>query len=474
LPLTGPPDVGLVGFGYYTPAILDLCAEAGTSVAFAVDDSEGAAGDPFGGAHALRSRGVPILSTADFVAQVRRTPELTLVAGRVECTHGTPVADDPFARATAWARAVTDGLPPLVHPVALLDHVPPLRCPDRYAVFGFPGSGNVLTQTLAAAVFRDQPMPPAWAARAAVAESYFISTVARAHAVLAPLAPTAIDFYTYHFGRARVNVARDGGRLGIAREVPCLRHHANWNYVTHVSPTREAVDFLAAGGLHRMVAVVRHPCETLLSLANKMARPARTMLAHPRFLERVPQQLAEWTAHLLANRDRVRVVRYEDLAARNVGALKALAGWLGESVSDADAEALFDKYLNLNLPSSVPTHFFRGGSDKWRTAFEPGDLRRVMEWVPAEAFTAFGYDVPTEADLTPSTSPTASVMELQARDALVLKTHPDQPVPGANGIRVTSTDPDTTAAMATAFGDPEFQAILAAGRWTPPDAGWKG
>lgn len=469
-PIPGPttgPTAALVGFGYHALAVADLCAEAGRPVAFAVDDTGGGVTDTFGSAYWLGTRGIPVVSADEFAERVRRTPDLELVAVRVECDRqATTPADDPFARAQAWVRRTTGRA--LLHPAALVGRVPPLPCPGRYAMFGFPGSGNVLTQNLVDALYdrHQQPYPTAWALRAPLTEYHFHSVAARIRALLAPLNTTHLDFASQEFGTMLVDLECGPERAAVVFHVPNHRYLGLRRFATHSRPTADAVDyFTGCGGA--CVAIVRHPLETLLSQANKIARPPTVAFDGPQFLDRAADQLADWTAHLLANRDRLIVVRYEDMAARRIDELRRAADRLGMPVTDAEAGELFDRFLNRNLPSSVPTHFFRGGSDKWRAEFRPADLRRAMARLPAETFTAFGYEVPTEADLThsPAAPPTGPAPPA-ALHATLLEAFPFYPVPGRHGMQVTSGDAELVDALVAAFQDPELLALLDAGGLT--------
>jgi len=455
--------IGIVGLGYYADTVVRLCAELGLPVGFVVDDREGANGDPYGAAHHLGQRDIPLLSNGEFAEQSREADGgLLLVAGRVDCHFDVTLDDDPFRQVTDWVARISPHQEPPFHPVELLARAVPLPCPNRYAVFGFPGSGNVLTQNLVEHLYARQPaeVPPAWMVRANLSEQYFYSFAARARALLAPLSPTRIEFIPHDFGTMMVSVERDD-RAAVAFYVPTHRHLGVQAYPTHSLPTTEAVDFFASVNAP-CVAVVRHPLETLLSQSNKIDRPSRAVLDGPLFLDRAAAQLAKWTDHLLTNRARVCVVRYEDLAGRRLDELQRMAGFLGFPLMDDEAGPLYDHFLNRNLTASTSKHYYRGGSDKWRSEFTADHLRRAMGHLPAEAFTAFGYDVPTEADL--STTPVKMTpMPRSELYACLLESYPFHPVPGPHGIEVCGQDEELVAGLIATFSDPAILALLAAG-----------
>jgi hypothetical protein len=374
------------------------------------------------------------------------------------------LADDPFHRAAAWVARACGPNVGLRHPAELIGRAPP-TCPNRYAVYGFPGSGNILTQSLVVEMFarRPAPPPPSWVMRATLTEHFFYSFAARVKAAVAPMSPTHVDFVPHEFGTMLVTV-QCGDRAGVAFYVPSHRHLGLPVFHTHSRPTRQSLDFFESVGA-RGVAVVRHPLETILSQANKIARPSRVMLDDARFVDRAAAQLTDWTAHLLANRGRLHVVRYEDLAERRIDELQRMGAFLGMTVTEQEAGELFDACLNRNLSSRVPTHFHRGGSDKWRGEMTAADVARVRRSVPDEVFTAFGYPLPTAADLNPVPF-TGTPARRNGFQACLAEAYPFRPVPGRHGIQVTGTDEGMVAGLMTAFRDPEVLALLDAGGLT--------
>lgn len=460
--------LGVVGLGFYTNTIVSLCSEVGLPIGFVVDDREGHEGDPFGAASHLARRGIPLLSAAEFAQRARQAEGgLVLVAGRIECQLPLALADDPYRQVARWVARTAPGAAAPLHPAALVERVAPLPCPNRYAVFGFPGSGNVLTQNLVEGLYARRPaeVPREWQVRSNLTEQYFYSVTARVHSLLHPLAPTRVEFIPYDFGTMRISV-ECGDRAGVVYDVPSNRHTGFQSFPTHSRPYRRAVDFFTSVSAP-CVAVVRHPLETLLSGANKIERPAGPVLDDPQYLDRAAADLADWTAHLLATRDRVCVVRYEDLAARDVGELRRMAASVGVPISEAEAGELYGRYLNRNLTAATNKHFYRGGSDKWRGELTPEHLRRVTAHLPAEAFTAFGYEVPTVADLAPVPA-RGSPMPRSELYACLLGAYPLHPVPGPNGMRVCGSDADMVAGLLAAFGDPGLLATLDVGGTSDP------
>lgn len=466
----GPPVSGLVGFGYYAPLVADLCAEAGRPVAFAVDDTDGAEPDTFGTAYQLGNRRIPVLTPAQFAGRARRTPNLELYAGRLECEPDTPVGADPFVRSRDWVRQWAGGQ--LRHPISLLGRVPPVPCPGRYAVFGYPGAGNVLAQAFVAALMDDTPPAPSeWTYRAGMADHFFRTFAAAVRAAVASLAhagPPAFEFYGQEFGRMTLFADFGGGRVGAAAGIPSLRHHGFREFVTHARPTDAAVGHFADAAAPVVIAA-RHPCETLLSFANKLGRPARAILDRPNFLPGAVLGMADWYGHALRNRDRLFVCRYEALADRDAGHLAALADHLGRPLAAGRADDLFDRLLNRNLPASVPTHFHRGGTGKWRAEFTRRHLGQVCAGLPGAVFTALGYDVPTAdlradeppADSLPFAKPSVERPPSALDDLLLTESHYHR-LPGPYDIFLTASDGELLAGLSAALADPDLLGLLAA------------
>jgi hypothetical protein len=89
-----------------------------------------------------------------------------------------------------------------------------------------------------------------------------------------------------------------------------------------------------------------------------------------------------------------------------------------------------------------------------------------MTRLPIDVFTAFGYAVPTEADLAPGPASAVPVPP-HPLDSCLLESNPFHPVPGGYGIQVCATDAEFAAEMVAVFQHPDLLALFAAGGLTP-------
>ena len=308
-----------------------------------------------------------------------------MIAGAVENRVDGSTATDPYLRGAGRIRDFSQGRNTLLHPVVLAD-VPFLPAySKRVALFGFAGSGNILAQHLLTELYQrlSAPVPPALDQVAAFAEHYYVSTLLLLRHLFRHLGAVKLSLASSQFPTADLTLALPGDRYALALHVPSNRHLSAYFYHTHAAPTRLAVEEFARLG-SPCVAVIRHPCETILSWASKLARPPDRMLDNPVVFDQSIRGLAEWHRQLLDNRDRVLVVRYEDLIARRRAPLLALAERLGVSLSETEIDAIYGRYLNRDLlPEKAPGHYFRGGNDKWKQVFRP---RHV------QAFRDHGFD----------------------------------------------------------------------------------
>jgi hypothetical protein len=481
-----PQEVGVYGLGYYTLAVVERCREAGIHTLFVVDDHpEDGPGfrktaTCFRTLRAeLRRARVPLRPDTAFFRDVAEGNQLpVMIAGAIENHMDGSASTDPFLRGARRIREVSRGKNRLLHPVALADalFVPAYR--KRVALFGFPGSGNILAKHLLADLYQriTAPVPPALVDVAAFAEHYYVSTVLLIGHLFRQFGEVRMELASSQFGTADLTVALPENRYALALHVPSNRHLSTYFYHAHAAPTRPAVDEFARLGAP-CVAVIRHPCETILSWASKAARPPGKMLDNPVVFDESVRGLAEWHRQLIANQDRVLVVRYEELIARKKAPLLALAERLGVKLSEAEIEALYDRYLNRDLlPEQAPGHYYRGGNDKWKQYYLPRHVR---------TFLAQGFEpicAHWQYDLTlPKRSPSAAecveggptgqrrgVLPLDSFFAADDSLECLEPYP----LTIRSSSPDISQFIRAAVHGPEFLEHLNAGGLGPKPPPW--
>ena len=218
----GPGEVGLYGLGYYTLPILEMCRDAGIRVAFVVDDYPEAHPDYPPASTCLRSvlealgaARVPVWTNPEFCRQLeRKAPLPALVASSIVNRMGGSVSTDPYLRSARLVREISGGGRRLLHPVVLA-HA--LRLPayrKRVALFGFPGSGNILAKHLLAELWKriDLSPPPPVERMAAFASHYYVSTATLAAHVLRDLAPVGLELTPLEFPTMDLSLALPGER----------------------------------------------------------------------------------------------------------------------------------------------------------------------------------------------------------------------------------------------------------------------
>jgi hypothetical protein len=100
-----------------------------------------------------------------------------------------------------------------------------------------------------------------------------------------------------------------------------------------------------------------------------------------------------WKRRLMECADRVTVVRYDDLMAREAASVRRIAGRLGVELSDSEIGALYDRLLFRDLqPEVAAGHFHRGGNDKWRKSFERWHRALFARHGLRPFFDRFGYE----------------------------------------------------------------------------------
>jgi hypothetical protein len=483
---TVPDEIGLYGLGYYTQAILGICRDAGIRVAFVVDDRpETRLGhDPARVClaslrQALATGPIHVWSEEEFHAHAARAERLPpLVASSVVGTPGGSAEEDPYLSNARRLRRDTRGRVALLHPVSL---APALGLPayrKRIALFGFPGSGNILARQFLEALDerRDDPVPPAVSLVAALAEHYYRSTMALLRDLLGGLRPVAIELAAYQFPTANLTLALPDGEYALAEHLPCNRHLASYLYHIHGIPSRFAVDELTRLGT-ACFAVIRHPCETVLSWAAKLSRPPAPVLDHAAFFRDTLEMLAEWFRQMHVNADHLTVVRYEDLEARRTRPLRALADRLGVALRDEEVGPLYDRFLNRDLlPGEAPGHFYRGGNDKWRHTFRPRHVRQMQAAGFGTICERWGYDLSppvgsVEAGPRRERGPSgqkSGVIPLDTPYGLTKELFVPEPFP----LRVHSRSGEVNRFLRAALHGPEFLRHLSAGGLGPDSPPW--
>jgi hypothetical protein len=481
-----PGECGLYGLGYYTAEILQLCQAAGIRVAFVIDDCPESQPGYVSESTCLvtlrsllRSWQIPVWTDAELFRQVEQKAALPpLIASRIENWPNGSVGTDPYLRGARRLREVSEGRCSLLHPVILSHALALPAYQKRIALFGYPGSGNILAKHLLDALDerRDDPVPPRVGLVAAFAEHYYLSTLALLRDLLKGLGPVAMELAAYQFPTANLSLALPGGEYALAQHIPCNRHLASYFHHTHAIPSRLAVDELTRLGA-ACVAVIRHPCETVLSWASKLSRPPAPVLDNAAFFRDSLAMLAEWFHQLHANEGRLTVVRYEDLEARQARPLQVLAERLGVALRDDEIGPLYGHYLHRDLlPGLAPRHYYRGGNDKWRGVFRPWHVRQMKALGFGPICQRWGYDL-TPPVRSPRVGPRVArgpsgqksgVIPLDTPHGLAVKCFAPRPFP----LFLQSRSRAVNRLLQDVLHGPEFLGHLSAGGLGPDSPPW--
>ena len=481
-----PPEVVVYGVAGYTLPLLAVLRETGVRVRCVVDQQPEAdpgtppGFDPYPVRAGVGCQAVPIAPADEFFAEARSGGcPVPVIAASIESEYHQRPEDDPFRRAADAVRDGTGGAVTLWHPASLVGTLPIPPVPGRFALIAYPGSGNVLALNilgeLAARAAGPMPETARWAS--GFVEHLFVTTSNLFRARLAGLGVTEFGFNTAELPTMAVGLALPGGGQAVVRNVPSNRHHAQFAYHSHATPSGWAAAEFARLGAPVFV-VVRHPFETVLSLASKFRRPPGPVLDDPAWVGHEAREMAEWYRRLAAHGGDATVVRYEDLVARDPRPVRAMAGRLGVPVDDAEAGRLYDRFLNRNLSDAQQGHFHRGGNDKWRghfgrrhrDPFRRAGLRPVFDRWGYDGLDAVG-DPPAREDGPAEAFP----VQKMGAVAMAYWRRPEYEVlPGPIPYELRSTCPGAAAALRGVLLGDELRELLNAGGVGPEPPPWAG
>ncbi|HEY2908751.1 MAG TPA: hypothetical protein VGI99_00805, partial [Gemmataceae bacterium] len=468
-----PEEIVVFGISAYTLALLATCRESGIAVRGVVDHGpERLPGvtlrgfDPNPVRAGVACQGIDLIPLESFLADVRSgRPGQPIVAAMIESQYRQPAEADPFVWALRTVREVGGRL---WHPAALASGLPLKGFRQRAALIAYPGSGNVLALSMLTDLVGrlDAPRPSIVEWGANFTEHLFVSTSNLFRNRLAHLPIAEFGFNTAELPTLAVSVRLNDGRMAVVRNVPSNRHHAQFVYHSHSTPSQWAMDEFERLGVP-CVVVVRHPFETVLALASKFRRPPGPVLDDSAWLAHEAREMAEWYRRLREQRSRLLVVRYEDLIARRAEPVRAMAERAGVPLDEPGIERLYDKYLFRNLSDRQQGHFNTGGSDKWRKHFarrhrEPF-IKAGLQWV----FDEWGYDGLHGSGPDPVADDGPAIdfpMQTMGAVSMAFWRQPDYELPtGAIPYELRSSSPEAAAALREVLSSKELSDLLSAG-----------
>ena len=306
----------------------------------------------------------------------------------------------------------------------------PARFSLRVFVNGFPGAGNVILQHVS-----DELLRSAAPARTNAAEEDYETLLI---AFLGPRYNRFRDMLidccpsgwrdNWHFNLHR------GGQLVDFVSSPSFEHflyagpfvvgaHFNSNqHASHELPSRANYELYASYG-YRILPIVRHPLDILVSLAGKSPLSLREEAAIRSAADPTERRRLEQAARSRATQARLNddrwlrlaaaaltrffaeqaklqltwpLLRFEDALADPIGFVASLSRRLGLNVADKRIAEIAGA---IGAKQLAPGHFGQPSCGKWRKAFTPDRLHFLESFGLFETAEELGYPRPESAEL---------------------------------------------------------------------------
>jgi hypothetical protein len=297
----------------------------------------------------------------------------------------------------AACRATAHPVPVVFHPVGVLRNVH-YDLSGRVLCIGFPGSGNVLVQSIIAKI-----MPRALYR---IASSPIAGPLVTDHQriwselVQSELGVAAEDvvFLPQDLKHVSIRLTCSDGRFLDLYNVCNPHWHTAFAVPSHVLPSEEDVqEWRTQGGA--LIIVLRNPLDTIVSCAAKLIRPPNRVLCDFAWFRRAAKTLSEYLVQIRTIvAGGALAIHYEHLLERPHSQIMRIAQFLGLPISLDETQMLWEE---VGLKSLVPTqafnrtqnHFFQPGSGKWLRYLGPRHWDIIEETGLANEMEAFGYQV---------------------------------------------------------------------------------
>lgn len=263
----------------------------------------------------------------------------------------------------------------------------------RVMCLGFPGSGNVLTQSI---IYRLLPKFVHRCASFPSAVQLVLEQQAMWKRIISEglgVSEDEIVFLPQDLNHVSIRVTCQDKRFLDIYNANCPHWHTALAVPSHVLPSAaELENWIARGGV--CVIVQRHPLDTIVSCAAKILRPPSRLLADLNWFRMAARTMGHYLDQLKPLAEKSLIVTYENLLGQPDEQIPRLAEFLGAEVSAEDTKAIWDEIGMRPLVSDqafnrTNTHFFKPGYGKWMThltrdhaeIIEAEDLvRRIREW----------------------------------------------------------------------------------------------
>lgn len=405
--------VAILGYDFTTPDVLRAAIAFGFQpIALYAPDGAAAPGSAISIARAaVAALGVtpqPSFLGADLAIEV--LDEGTF--GRLLAERGIPILvgayglreRDYFRDNLLFARNHLKFEGQILHPAFLADYY---RNPNRrYAIIGFPGSGNMIFQNIYAKLFPPQSVPmwakePLSAVIAQFALSYWSS--------LSNMIADAFDDAGRWQHVAGPSHARYGAMyLGLRDQMaPAvvaglpMRSHVWSNpwHTSHEPLTSESIAFFDKQNFH-ITQIWRHPLDLIVSNAAKITsavgdRAPQLLLQNDDWMESILDDVEAYCKLIVEHKDAVSSLRYEELLATPVPMIRRMAEILDVTCDDGRAEEIWSSLDGR--PLSASGHLWDPRAGKWREFIPARLARRIRGSRLREYAEAMGYEMPLEA-----------------------------------------------------------------------------
>lgn len=395
-----PQPIAIFGYDAGTPNLLSAARAVGFEPTFVHAPDGGISGDEIvvaepGGRH-LR---VPAVGAEDFRRAVEEK-DVPVIMGAVCGGDG-----DVIAAAIQQSRAALNLSSGMHHPAVLSDNH---RNPNqRFAIIGFPGSGNMIVQNVC---WRLKPAPrrPFWG-RDPVSARVTGDALSYWSALNAEL-ETAFDaegrWQTVagpthmRYGNVYISVRDYKTEVLIAGLPQRSFTWANPWHTGHEPLTAKTRDFFTARNFH-ILQILRHPLDLVVSNAAKITiasgeRVPQLLLQNDRWMDGMLKAVEAYYAGIADHLGALGVsfVRYEALMADPVRTIRHLAEILGVRCTDDNALNIWTELGNKPLASVG--HMWSPGAGKWRKFIPPRFSERIRASRLREYAEEAGYRMDAE------------------------------------------------------------------------------
>ena len=390
--------IAVLGYDANTPEVLKTAIALGfTPVCIHAANGSVATGTKLSMAKNKKNIEINVVSEKEFVSIVNNG-KIPVVIG----SYGLRERD--FFRDTLLlARNKLKLTGPIYHPAFLSDfHPNPLR---RYAIIGFPGSGNMVFQNICSRLF-PTPSTPIWASDPL---SHAVSQFALCYWYsLANYIGTAFDDEGrwsdqaspthMRFGALNINLGDEKSTAMIAGLPARSYIWSNPWHTSHEPLTQSTLEFFSKQNFS-ILQLARHPLDLIVSNAAKITalageRSPQLLLQNEAWMDGMLQTVEAYyeQMYLHKNSKDVEFIKYEDLLAEPVTMIKRLSKILGVEANTNAYETIWNELKNTSL-SSDAGHLWDPRADKWREYIPARFAKRICKSRLREYATTFGYEL---------------------------------------------------------------------------------